>query len=119
MLGYQYSPSHSIELYLFEEDEETASEEAANAFGRPLFVNINGKPAEVVETIEQFAWFASAFRSVGKNPTALSLVDFRFVSEPSENQNWVIELILLPLRSCVATEPSYASCWLPLTTSSV
>ena len=94
------------------ESEATASKMSATTIGRPLLVIIKGSPMEVVETIEQFAWFASAFRSVGKNPTALSQVDFRVVSELSENRELVTELILLPLQSCVATEPSSESWWL-------
>ena len=77
-------------------------------------MTIHGKPAELVETIEQFAWFASAFRSVGQNPTALSLVDFQVTSKLSESQGLVTKLRLLPLRSCVNTDPSYGSCWLSL-----
>ena len=98
--------------------DATASDKSESAISRPLLTRMKGTLAEVVERIEQFAWFASAFRFVGKNPTALSRVDFRVVSEPSESQELVTELILLPLRSCVATEPSYASCWLPLMKSS-
>lgn len=40
---------------MFKESEATASEEAATAIGRPLDVTIHGAPAELVETIEQFA----------------------------------------------------------------
>ena len=99
---------------MFDKDKKIASEEATSVFRRPLLVTINGKPAELVETIEQFAWFASAFRSVGNNPTALSLVDFRVMSKPSESQGLVTKLTLLPLRSCVDTDPRYGSCWLSL-----
>ena len=99
---------------MFDKGKKAASEEAASVFRRPLLVTINGKPAELVETIEQFAWFASAFRSVGNNPTALSLVDFRVISKPSESQGLVTKLTLLPLRSCVNTDPSYGSCWMSL-----
>ena len=74
---------------------------------------------EVIETIEQFAWFASAFRSLGKSSTALSQVDFRVVSDSSESLDLMTELILLPLRSYTDTEPNFGSCWLPLMTSSV
>ncbi len=73
---------------------------------------------EIVETIEQFAWFASAFRSVGENRTGMSQVDFRVVSKSSESQGLTTELILLPLRHYVATESSYGACWLSLITSS-
>ena len=73
---------------------------------------------EIVETIEHFAWFTSAFRSVGESTTALSQVDFRVVTESSESQGLITELILLPLRTCIHTEPSYGSCWLPLITAS-
>ena len=98
----------------FGECEATAPEKMVTAINRPLVVSINGRPLEVAETIEQFAWFASAFRSVGENATALSLVDFRVVSVPSESQELVTELITLPLRTCVPTEPSYGSRWLSL-----
>ena len=73
---------------------------------------------EIVETIEQFAWFASAFRAVGDSTTGLSQVDFRVVSEPSESQDLMTELKLFPLRTCIHTEPSYGSGWLSLITAS-
>ena len=73
---------------------------------------------DLVDTIEQFAWLASAFRSVGASTTALSQVDFRVVSKSSESQGLITELILLPLRTCIHTEPGYGSCWLSLLTSS-
>ena len=75
-------------------------------------------PSEIVERIEQFAWLASAFRSVGKSGTGMSQVDFRIVSESAENQELTTELILLPIRSYSDTEPSYGSRWLSLITSS-
>ena len=71
---------------------------------------------ELVETIEQFAWFASAFRSVGENSTGLSQVDFRVIRKYSDFL--MTELILLPLRNYVDTEPSYGSCWLSVIKSS-
>ena len=73
---------------------------------------------ELVETIEQFAWFASAFRSVGEDRTGLSQVDLRVVSESSKSQELMTELILLPLRTCTHTEPIYGSCWLSLISAS-
>ena len=74
---------------------------------------------EVVEKIEQFAWFASAFRSSGENSTALSQVGFRVVPESSESQALMTELILLPLRSYEGIKPIYGSCWLSLIPDSV
>ena len=123
MLDYDYSSTHSIQLNLFKksdkESKAAASEEAATATGRPLGVTIHGLRAELVETIEQIAWFATAFRSGGEYLTGLSKFDLRVVSVPPKSLELTAELMLLPLRSYVDTEPSYGSCWLEFMTYSV
>ncbi len=72
-----------------------------------------------METIEQIAWLASAFRASDGKSTALSQVDLRAVSESPQSSCFMTKLLLIPLRSCIDTEVNYGSCWLSLMTSSV
>ena len=103
----------------FGKGEATASEMIATTIRRPLFVTMQGLWVELLETIEQFAWFATAFRSGGEYLTGLSKFDLRIVSVPPKGPELTAELTLLPLRSYVGSEPSYGSRWLEFMRSSI
>ena len=98
--------------------DATASEKGKSPISRPLLARMKGTSAEIVERIEQFAWFASAFRSVGEDTTGPSQVDFRVASKSSESQELRIELVLLPIRGYVITDTGYGPLWLSLMKSS-
>lgn len=117
MLECQYSPNHSIQLEL-SEDSETESEANAYDDDRPLHVIIHGPPAEILETIEQFAWLATALRSPGEDSTGPSQFDLQIERVSPTGLVVTAALMLHPIQSYVDTAPRYGSRWLALMKSS-
>ena len=82
-------------------------------------VQIDGKPDDITESIEQFAWLASSFRSSQGDSVSLSQVEFRVVSTSPEAEYVMTELILCPLRMAREEELGLGSCWTMLYPSAV
>lgn len=110
-IDYQYSPTHSVLLTLIEH-ELNSSDQAEVIPAAPLFVQINGNPTEIFETLEQFAWLSSAFRFPAENSTGLSHVELRVVSGTLDSQGILVELRLSPIRNESVGEAG--TCWISL-----
>lgn len=82
-------------------------------------VQIDGKPDDITESIEQFAWLASSFRSSQGDSVCLSQVEFRVVSTSPEAHYLRTELILCPMRMVREEELGLGSCWTMLYPSAV
>jgi hypothetical protein len=103
-IDYQHGPTHSIQLEYPDEH---------------LIAQINGRPQEIIETIEQFAWLSSVFRFSTKQSLGLSQTEFRVVPGPTGSKSVFAELLLRPVRSIPESDLSFGSCWTPLFDHSV
>ncbi|KAH7380806.1 hypothetical protein BKA64DRAFT_221062 [Cadophora sp. MPI-SDFR-AT-0126] len=101
---YQHGPSHSIQLEILEEY---------------LVAQIDGRPHEIIETVEQLAWLASTFRFGTLQSIGLSQTEFRVVPGPTGSEGVFAEIILRPIRSIPESELSLGSCWTSLFDRSV
>lgn len=101
---YQHAPSHSIQLECVE---------------NYLAVKIHGRREEIFETLEQFSWLSSCFRSPAGKSVGISQTGLRVIPGPTGSQAIFAELTLFPIREVPQLDVSFGSYWLPLFDRSV
>jgi hypothetical protein len=83
-------------------------------------VEVRGKPAKIVETIEQLAWLVAALRiPSAERSLSISHVEFRITSARPESQRIRCDLFPLPLQAERNCFREMGACWIPLFQKSV
>ena len=78
-------------------------------------MEIRGKPAKIVETLEQLAWLVAAPRPPSTEPLlSVSHVEFRITAARPENSHIRCELFPLPLQAERNSSKEIGACWIPL-----
>jgi hypothetical protein len=110
-LHIQHSAEHSVSL---------ERRRASKTIGEGVDVEVRGKPAKIVETLEQLAWLVAALRRPSAECSlSVSHVEFRIASARPESQHIQCDLFPLPLQAERNSLKEMGACWIPLFQKSV